>query len=160
MARLLPLSKGCQYAVRTTALLSLEPPGTVFARKALSQKTMVPAPFLSKILQTLTRAGILRSHRGSQRGYSLARPAREISLLDVVTAYDGPLGHDGCLLDDYKTCPGEKVCAIHGKRMNIQELLTKNLSSVSVADLAKTLHKRHGAGPSRNRGETKERSEI
>ena len=146
MARLLPLSKGCQYAVRTTALLSLEPPGTVFARKALSQKTMVPAPFLSKILQTLTRAGILRSHRGSQRGYSLARPAREISLLDVVTAYDGPLGHDGCLLDDYKTCPGEKVCAVHHRRMAVQKKLTDSLSSVSVAEVAKTLFTRHGDG--------------
>jgi Rrf2 family protein len=143
MARLLPLSKGCQYAVRTAALLSLEPSGTVFARKALSQKTRVPAAFLSKILQTLTRAGILRSYRGSQRGYSLARPPREISLLEVLTAYDGALGHDGCLVDDYKLCPDGKVCAVHEHRMQVQKLLTDHLSATSVADMAKTLVGRH-----------------
>jgi len=144
MARLLPLSKGCQYAIRTVALLSLKPVGAVFARQEVSNQARVSSAFLSKILQTLTRAGILRSHRGSQRGYSLARPARQISLLDIVTAYDGPLGHEGCLLDDYKLCPGERVCAIHGQRMNIQEEMSKNLSSVNVAEVAKTLHKRHG----------------
>lgn len=152
MARLLPLSKGCQYAVRTAALLSLEPPGTVFARQALSQKTRVPAAFLSKILQTLTRAGILRSHRGSQRGYSLYRPPKEISLLDILTAYDGPLGHDGCLLDDYKLCPGEQVCAIHEYRMEVQKLLTDHLSSATVADLAKTLVKRHDNSRPKRKG--------
>ncbi len=144
MARLLPLSKGCQYAVRTAALLSLGPPGTVFARQALSQKTRVPAAFLSKILQTLTRAGILRSHRGSRRGYSLARLPKEISLLDILTAYDGPLAHEGCLLDDYKLCPGGEVCAIHDRRMEVQKLLTDHLSSATVADMARTFVKRHG----------------
>ena len=144
MARLLPLSKGCQYAVRTAALLSCKPVGTVFARQAVSNQAKVPAGFLSKILQTLTRAGILHSYRGRERGYSLARPASRISLLDIVTAYDGPLGHEGCLLDDYRLCPGERVCAIHNQRMKIQKQLTQNLSSVNIADVAKTLQKRHG----------------
>jgi Rrf2 family protein len=152
MTRLLPLTKGCQYAVRATALLSLEPPGSVFDRRTLSHRTRVPAAFLSKILQTLARAGILRSHRGSQRGYSLARPFGEISLLDVLTAYDGTLAHEGCLLDDYKLCPGEQVCAIHDRRMEVQKILTDHLSSTTVADMAKTLVKRHGnSSPKRRR---------
>ncbi len=140
---MLPLSKGCQYAIRTAALLSLRPVGAVFARQEVSNQARVPSAFLSKILQTLTRAGILRSHRGSRRGYSLARPAKQISLLDIVTACDGLLGHEGCLLDDYKLCPGKRVCAIHNQRMNIQKQLTGNLASVSIAEVAKTLHKRH-----------------
>lgn len=119
MARLLPISKGCQYAIRTAAFLSLERAGTVFSRKEVSQRTKIPSAFLSKILQVLTKGGLLRSHRGSRRGYSLARPARQITLLDIVTAYDGPLGHEGCLLDDYKLCPGERVCAVHHRRMEI-----------------------------------------
>jgi Rrf2 family protein len=144
MARLLPLSKGCQYAVRTAALLSLYPPGTVFSRQVLSGKVKVPAPFLSKILQTLTRAGLLRSHRGAQRGYSLARPPARISILDLVVSYDGPIGHDGCLLDDYKLCPeGYHVCAVHRHRRKIQNELVKALHKIKVTDVAKTLRKRH-----------------
>ncbi|MGH8003214.1 MAG: RrF2 family transcriptional regulator [Limisphaerales bacterium] len=146
MARLLPLSKGCQYAIRTTAFLSLEPAGTVFPRKEVSRRTQISSAFVSKILQALTKAGLLRSHRGSQRGYSLARPARQISLLDVVSAYDGSLGHEGCLLDDYKLCPGERVCAVHHRRMAVQKKLTKSLTSVNIADVAKTLFTRHGKG--------------
>ncbi len=146
MTRLLPLSKGCQYAIRTAAFLSLEPAGTVLPRREVSQRTKIPYAFVSKILQTLTRAGLLRSHRGSQRGYSLARAARQISLLDVVSAYDGPLGHEGCILDDYRLCPGERVCAVHHRRMSVQKKLTEGLSSVSVAQVAKTLFTRHGDG--------------
>lgn len=144
MARMLPLSKGCQYAIRTAAFLSLEPVGTVFPRREVSRRTKIAYAFVSKILQAMTKAGLLRSHRGAQRGYSLARPARQISLLDVVSAYDGPLGHEGCLLDDYKLCPGERVCAIHHQRMAAQKKLTDSLSSVSVSDVAKTLFKRYG----------------
>ncbi|MCI0405333.1 MAG: Rrf2 family transcriptional regulator [candidate division Zixibacteria bacterium] len=147
MARLLPLSKGCQYAIRTAAFLSLEPAGTVFPRREVSRRTAIPYAFVSKILQTLTRAGFLRSHRGSRRGYSLARPARQINLLDVVAAYDGPLGHEGCLLDEYKLCPGERVCAVHHRRMAVQKKLTETLSGTTIADVAKTLYRRHGKGP-------------
>lgn len=147
MARLLPLSKGCQYAIRTAALLSLEPAGTIFPRREVSWRTKISYPFVSKILQALTKAGLLRSHRGSQRGYSLARPSKTISLLDVVTAYDGPVGHEGCLLDDYfKLCPGERVCAVHHRRMAVQKKLVKTLSGTSITDAAKTLFNRYGDG--------------
>ena len=143
---MLPLSKGCQYAIRTAAYLSLQPMGTVFPRREVSRRTKIAYAFVSKILQALTKAGLLRSHRGALRGYSLARPARQINLLDVVSAYDGPLGHEGCLLDDYKLCPGERVCAIHHQRMAVQKKLTESLAAVSVTDVAKTLFKRYSGG--------------
>lgn len=146
MARLLPLSKGCQYAVRTAAYLSLEPLGTVFPRQEISRRTKIPYAFVSKILQALTKAGLLRSHRGAQRGYSLARSAKKIGLLDVIAAYDGPLGHEGCLLDDYKLCPGERVCAVHHRRMAIQKKLTGDLADTSIVDVARTLFARHSRG--------------
>ena len=146
MARLMPLSKGCQYAIRTAAFLSLEPLGTVFPLREISRRTKIPYAFVSKILQALTKAGLLRSHRGSQRGYSLARPTRQINLLDIVSTYDGPLGHEGCILDDYRLCPSERVCAVHYRRMAVQKKLTESLSSVSVADVAKPLFKRYGDG--------------
>ncbi len=146
MARLLPLSRGCQYAIRTVALLSLQPAGTVFGRREVSKQVKVTSAFLSKIFQTLTKAGLLRSHRGIQRGYSLARSPKRINLLDVVEAYDGPLGHEACLLDNYKLCPGETVCAIHNQRMRIQKQLTREMASVNITDVAKILHKRHRKG--------------
>lgn len=140
---MLPLSVGCQYAIRTVALLSLEPAGTIFSRRELSRGTRVTSAFISKILQTLTKAGLLRSHRGVQRGYSLTRPPSRVSLLDIVEAYDGPLGHEACVIDSYKLCPGDVVCAFHNQRMRIQKQLTRELKAVKITEVARVLRKRH-----------------
>jgi DNA-binding transcriptional regulator YhcF (GntR family) len=63
------------------AQLSHKPEGTVFSRRGLSKQTRIRPLFLAKILQVLGRAGLLRSHRGLQRGYSINRLASEITLL-------------------------------------------------------------------------------
>lgn len=139
MTRLLPLSKGCQYALRAVAILSLVPQGRVISRRELSRQTGAPSAFLSKILQVLTRTGLLRSHRGFQRGYSLARSSRRITVSDVVEAYDGALSHDACVLDGRRLCPGERVCALHKRQMRLQKQLAAHLSAVDISDVGKTL---------------------
>jgi Rrf2 family protein len=143
MSRLLPLSVGCQYAIRTVALLSLKPPGAVVSRRELSKGARVTSAFISKILQTLTRAGLLRSHRGAQRGYSLARRPERITLLDVVEAYDGPLGHEACIIDSYRLCAGDILCAFHNQRMRIQKELARELAALKIPEVAKVLKKRY-----------------
>jgi len=144
MTRLLPLSRGCQYALRAVTVLSLEPLGTILSRQELSRRTGIPAAFLSKILQALTRAGFLHSHRGSQRGYSLARASKKIAVGDIVEAYDGALGHDACILDDHRLCPGGRVCAMHKQRMKVQKQLASCLCGVSISAGGKTLLKWRG----------------
>ncbi len=106
MIKILPLSKGCQNALRVAVYFSTRPVGTIIRREEASRKTKISTVFLAKILQTLTRAGVLRSHLGAFRGYSLSRPANQISLFDVVQAYDGPVDEGVCVLDGGKHCPG------------------------------------------------------
>lgn len=142
MSRLLPLSKGCQYAIRTVAFLSLEPDRKVMTTQKLSSLTRAPSMFLSKILQLLTHAGILRSHRGAVRGYSLGRPAKDISVLDVITACEGRLGHESCLLDERRFCLGGRLCPLHGDRMGVQRKLGRCLAEVSALELGRTFRKR------------------
>ena len=143
MIRLLPLSRGCQHAIRTVAHLSHKPQGTIFPRQEISRQTKIPPPFLAKILQVLNRAGVLRSHRGLQRGYSINRPASEITLLDVVVAYDGPFDRSVCLMDGHRLCPGEKTCAVHPQLVKLQDHAAKILSSTTISDWAKILPKRY-----------------
>jgi Rrf2 family protein len=57
---------------------------------ALAQQRRLPLPMVSKILKALTRSGLLNSQRGAQGGYSLARPATEISAADIISALEGP----------------------------------------------------------------------
>lgn len=58
----------------------------------LARRREIPVQFLEQLFATLRRAGILRSQRGVKGGYSLARPADEISVLELVELLDGPLG--------------------------------------------------------------------
>jgi len=147
MIKILPLSKGCQNALRVAVYFSTRPVGTIIPREEASRKTKIPTLFLAKILQTLTRAGVLRSHLGTQRGYSLSRPAEEVSLLDVVRAYDGPVDEGVCVLDGAKHCPGDATCAFHEDWVGTRRDVVAKLASISVAQAAlMLLRKRNGDG--------------
>jgi Rrf2 family protein len=60
----------------------------------LARRREIPVQFLEHLFATLRRAGILRSQRGVRGGYSFARPAAEITVLELVDLLDGPLGAD------------------------------------------------------------------
>lgn len=59
----------------------------------LARRRDIPVQFLEQLFATLRRAGVLRSQRGVKGGYSFARPATEITVLELVEMLDGPLGH-------------------------------------------------------------------
>ncbi len=149
MVRLLPLSTGCQYAVRTVAQLAVKPPGEVVSRSELSAGTGIPASFLSKILQVLAREGVVRSHRGRTRGYSLARSPDDISVLEIVEAYDGPFDDSLCVLDGYRLCSLEETCTLHRSWTQVRKQAENTIKSLSIRDFAKVLGKRRysGRGP-------------
>jgi Rrf2 family transcriptional regulator, cysteine metabolism repressor len=62
--------------------------------KELAERRGIPDQFLEQLFSTLRRAGLLTSHRGSKGGYTLARPAEEITVLEVVQALDGKVGQE------------------------------------------------------------------
>ena len=62
--------------------------------KELAERREIPDQFLEQLFSTLRRAGLLTSHRGSKGGYTLARPADEITVLEVVQALDGKVGQE------------------------------------------------------------------
>jgi Rrf2 family protein len=60
--------------------------------KELAERREIPEQFLEQLFSTLRRSGLLTSHSGMRGGYTLARPAEEITVLDVVQALDGKVG--------------------------------------------------------------------
>lgn len=58
----------------------------------LARRRDIPVQFLEQLFATLRRAGVLRSHRGVKGGYTFARPATEITVLEIVELLDGPIG--------------------------------------------------------------------
>jgi Rrf2 family protein len=84
------LSARSDYALRAVIELAAAGPGHVTADQ-LARTQVIPGKFLEAILTQLRRAGLVRSQRGPEGGFWLARPAGAISLADVIRAIDGPL---------------------------------------------------------------------
>jgi len=84
------VSAKVDYAVRAMVELAASPDGPVKAEQ-LAHAQAIPAKFLENIMLELRRAGLVRSQRGSDGGYWLARPAGEISIADVIRGVEGPL---------------------------------------------------------------------
>ena len=84
------LSARADYALRAAIELAASKEGHVTSDQ-LAKAQQIPAKFLEAILTQLRRAGLVRSQRGPDGGFWLARPATEISLADIIRAIDGPL---------------------------------------------------------------------
>lgn len=85
------MSAKAEYAVRAMVQLATAEPGVVTKTDDLAHAQGIPAQFLVDILAALRTDRLVRSHRGRDGGYELARPAAEISLADVLRCIDGPL---------------------------------------------------------------------
>jgi len=84
------ISAKAEYAMRALLTLAAEPEGAMTADRLAAAQSM-PVKFVENILLDLRRGGLVRSQRGSEGGYRLARPASEITAADVLRLVDGPL---------------------------------------------------------------------
>jgi Rrf2 family transcriptional regulator, cysteine metabolism repressor len=82
------------YALRALVELHLRGDACPVPIADLARRRGIPVQFLEQLFATLRRAGILRSQRGVKGGYAFARPASEITVLELVELLDGPLGRD------------------------------------------------------------------
>jgi Rrf2 family protein len=99
----------------------------------VAKVTMVPAAYLSKVLQSLARAGIVRSQRGVKGGFQLARTPQEISILDVINAVDPIRRIQSCPLD--LPSHGELLCALHQRLDAALMSVEDSFRKTSLADI-------------------------
>ena len=105
------ISATCDYAIRAMIDLGSLPEDVPALRSQVAERQGIPPSYMAKILRRLVQAGLLNSTRGTHGGFTLARPAETITLLDIVESIDGAVlpaqctNHDsGCRWAD--TCPG------------------------------------------------------
>ncbi len=129
------ITRQADYAVRTVLYLSgLENGGRAPTSK-IAQKQKIPSSFLAKIVSQLSVAGIVQTSRGARGGVTLARPSKDISLLDVVEAIDGPITLNECVSDPTMCAFGDN-CAVHEVWCDAQAQLVSQLSKSSFATLS------------------------
>lgn len=103
---------------------------------AIAAAQSIPGTFLGSILRSLREAGIVRSQRGADGGYWLARPAAEISVADVIRAVDGPLAWvRGVRPEDLEYAGA--ASALQEVWIAVRANLREVLESVSLADVAR-----------------------
>lgn len=102
---------------------------------ALVKDTDLPKEFVAKLFQQLVKAGILTSSKGRGGGFALARPAHDISLLQISEAIDGAGAIDGCVLG-LEQCSDTARCPQHDLYKPIRQRLRDYLSSTTLADLS------------------------
>jgi Rrf2 family protein len=87
------VSAKADYAIRAAAELAASEGSRPMRAERIAEAQAIPIKFLETILLELKHAGIVRNQRGAEGGYSLGRPAAEISLADVIRVVDGPLAN-------------------------------------------------------------------
>jgi Rrf2 family protein len=129
------LTRAADYAVRVVIHLATLPPHERTLLPALARATGTPENFLSKILQSLCRAGLIASWRGKSGGFEILAPGREASIRTVIEAIDGPICLNICLISG-ASCSRKSFCPAHPIWASAQEAMLSVLNTARVADLA------------------------
>ncbi len=128
------ITRQADYAVR--AVLHLARAGNTerAATSSIAKEQRIPPSFLAKIISQLSIAGLLHTSRGARGGVTLAREPKDITLLEVVEAIDGPIQLNECVAND-GVCTFEEDCPIRPVWCNAQDELVKRLKGTSFADM-------------------------
>jgi len=118
------------YAIRAAIYLAAQDPEKKCSTGEIAENQGIPRKFLEKIIQNLTRSGLVKSKRGSDGGYSLARPTHEISLRDIIEAVEGPISLN-VLMDER--------CTRLGVWSEVQRKLVDTFAGTTLADPKLTL---------------------
>jgi len=112
--------------------------GTVFSARELATETGIPLPTASKILKTLTRAGLLVSHRGTQGGYSLSRPPEEVTVSDIIGSLEGPIALTDCSGEADGNCDIELTCPVRTNWQRITDAIRDALDAIPLTEMTLT----------------------
>jgi Rrf2 family protein len=128
------IKRNTDYALRALVYLAQKEPGEIVYVRTIAEQEQVSEDFLRKILQVLANAGIVDSHRGPRGGFSLAKEAADISVLDVMEALQGPVAINRCFLGKDK-CPNYGECDLRNRLVGVQETIVRFLGDIDLAQL-------------------------
>jgi Rrf2 family protein len=142
------LTKKAKYALKALAYLAKYQPGQSVAIKEIALAQEIPKKFLDAILCELRVAGLVESKMGKGGGYTLARPATDISVGDVVRVIDGTLAPIACASRSFfrpcDDCPDPDHCAIRLVMLDAKVALANVLDNFNLAEMTAISSASHG----------------
>lgn len=148
------VTRQTDYAVRIVLHLACQVEGAYVPIPEIVAQRHLPSPFVRRLVSRLVGAGILQTVRGSAGGVGLAKPASDISLLDVVVAIDGPLCPSPCVEQPHG-CPLGRDCPVRGVWTDAGRVLENHLRQTRFSALAgASAHREAHRGVRNARGPT------
>jgi len=128
------ITRQADYAVRAVLYLARLGLSERAATSQVAQEQHIPPSFLAKIISQLSIAGLLHTSRGARGGVTLAREPKDITLLEVIEAIDGPIMLNECA-GDSGSCTFDEKCPLRPVWCEAQRDLVTRLKATSFAQL-------------------------
>jgi len=128
------ITRQADYATRAILHLARIGKNGHVATSRVAKEQQIPPAFLVKIISQLSIAGLLHTARGARGGVTLAREPKDITLLEVVEAIDGPIQLNECV-QATGVCSFEDNCPVRAVWCDTQNELVRRLKSISFSDL-------------------------
>ncbi len=128
------ITRQADYAVRAVLYLARMKGNQRAATSAIAKEQDIPPSFLAKIISQLSIAGLLHTSRGARGGVTLAREPKDITLLEVIEAIDGPIMLNECV-GDSATCTFNENCPLKPVWCDAQNELVTRLKGTNFAQL-------------------------
>lgn len=152
------LNRLTDYAVVVMSQMTHKP-REVHTAPRISHDTGIPLPTVSKLLNALAREALVVSHRGAAGGYSLGRPATEITVAQIIQALEGPIALTACVEGSGNHCEVECLCPMRGNWDRVNQAIHDALNQVTLSEMAASWQAMFGpaeTAPETGKGEERE----
>jgi Rrf2 family protein len=130
------ISAKADYALCAAVELAVVPDGTLVKAQQIATNQDIPVNYLENILAELRHAGIVRSRRGADGGYGLARAADEVTVADIIRAVEGPLATVRGGPPESSAYTGASCAALPRVWIAVRKNLRSVVEHVTLADIA------------------------
>ena len=130
------LNRRGEYSILGMLHLAKQQNGNFMGISEVAEAVSVPEKFLRILFHELVKSHMLRSQRGTGGGFSLARPATEITLRQIVEAIQGPIAAFSCVTDQTTDCEKASCCGLHMVLQGIRRQVVQELDRYTLSDLA------------------------
>ena len=133
---MLKLTKKADYGLIALKHLAVNSGDVSSSAKAIADCYGIPLPLLAKILQKLTKIGLLQSLPGTNGGYRLARSPQSITALEVIRAIDGPIILTACFTE-HGACEQSEKCTVRAPLRKVHEGILNLLNAITISDMSR-----------------------
>jgi Rrf2 family protein len=134
---MLQINRQTDYAVRVVLALAKRSTGTRLSSGEIQREMLIPKAFMGRIVARLAEHGLVDTFTGREGGLQLPRPARELTIKDVVEAFEGPILLSECMqARGEEDCPFRVNCPVRTKWGRVQAAMLYEMASITFEELA------------------------